>query len=107
MEENKNEINMAVFFLTNFLQRRGVMDPIRHFHKHTELAIMEIMEIMEISYSHIFAVSFIFLHHKMLVNVKLMPVSVRGLYFRVADFIGLVNIEWYSQNKVGNIRILV
>ena len=25
----------------------------------------------------------------------------------VADFIGFINFEWYGQNKVGNIAILV
>ena len=29
------------------------------------------------------------------------------LHFKVADFIGLVKFEWYSQTKVGDIDILV
>ena len=42
----------------------------------------------------------------MLVNVKSNQL-VRGLHFQVTYFIGLVNMEWYSQNEVGNIDILV
>ena len=43
----------------------------------------------------------------MLVNVKLDVSSQKGLLFKVADFIGLVNFKWHSQNKVGNIVILI
>ena len=34
-------------------------------------------------------------------------VGIKGLHFEVSDFISLVNFEWHSQNKVGNIDILV
>ena len=30
-----------------------------------------------------------------------------ALSFKVVDFTGLFNFEWYGQNKVGNIAILV
>ena len=30
-----------------------------------------------------------------------------GYFLKVTDFIGLFNFEWYSQNKVGNVGILV
>ena len=46
----------------------------------------------------------------MLVIVKLNDscYGIRGwLHFKVADFVGLVNFEWHSQNKVGNVGILV
>ena len=43
----------------------------------------------------------------MLVNAKLDCQLVKGLPFKVADFIGLFNFEWHGQNKVGNIAILV
>ena len=36
-----------------------------------------------------------------------MSVSIRGLDFKVVDFIGLGNFEWHSQNEEGNIGILV
>ena len=36
-----------------------------------------------------------------------MSVSRRGLDSKVADFMGLVNFEWYNQNKVGTIGIIV
>ena len=36
-----------------------------------------------------------------------MSVCRRGVHSKVADFIGLVNSEWYNQNKVGNIDIIV
>ena len=32
---------------------------------------------------------------------------VKGLPFKIADFIGLFNFEWPGQNEVGNIAILV
>ena len=34
-------------------------------------------------------------------------VGIKGLHFEVSDFISLFNFEWHSQNKVGNIGILV
>ena len=43
----------------------------------------------------------------MLINVKLDCQLVKGLSFKVADFIGLFNFEWNGKNKVGNIAILV
>ena len=36
-----------------------------------------------------------------------MSVWRRGVHSKVADFIGLVNSEWYNQHKVGNIDIIV
>ena len=33
--------------------------------------------------------------------------GVIGLHFKVADFIGLINFEWLSQNEIGNIDIVV
>ena len=51
-----------------------------------------------------------FLHYldlKVLVNMKLDVSWQKGLPFKVADFIGLLNFEWYSQNEVGNIDVLV
>ena len=31
---------------------------------------------------------------------------VKGISFKFTDFIGLLNFEWHSQNKVGNIGFL-
>ena len=42
----------------------------------------------------------------MSVNVKSNHL-VRELHFQVTYFIGLFNFEWYSQNEVDNIGILV
>ena len=36
-----------------------------------------------------------------------MPVGITGLHFKIADFIRLVNFEYYSQNEFGHIAILV
>ena len=36
-----------------------------------------------------------------------MSVGKKELPFNVEDFIGLFNSEWYGQNEVGNIAILV
>ena len=36
-----------------------------------------------------------------------MSVDIKGVHFKVADFTGLVNFEWQSQNEVGNIDIFV
>ena len=36
-----------------------------------------------------------------------MSVGKMGLHFKVTDFTGFVNIQWHSQNEVGNIGILV
>ena len=36
-----------------------------------------------------------------------MSVGIKGLHFKVADFIGLVNFECQSQNEVGNIDTFV
>ena len=51
-----------------------------------------------------------FLHYldlRMLVNVKQYVSWQKGLPFKVADFIGLFNFEWHSQNDIGIIGILV
>ena len=36
-----------------------------------------------------------------------MSVDKSDYFLKVTDFIGLFNFEWYSQNKVGNVGILV
>ena len=43
----------------------------------------------------------------MLVNVKLQVSWLKGLPFKVANFIGLFNFEWHGQNKIGNTAIPV
>ena len=43
----------------------------------------------------------------MLVNEWLDDSWWKGLPNKVAEFIGLFNFEWHSQNKVGNIGILI
>ena len=43
----------------------------------------------------------------MLVNVKLDVNWQRGLPFKVANFIGFVNFEWHSQNRVNNIILVL
>ena len=43
----------------------------------------------------------------MLVNGRLFVNWQKGLHFKVTDFIGLFNFEWYGYNGVGNIAILV
>ena len=43
----------------------------------------------------------------MLVNTKLDVTWLKGLPFKIANFIDLFNFEWHGQNKVGNIAILV
>ena len=35
-----------------------------------------------------------------------MPVEKKTLYFKVSDFIGLLNFKEHSQNEVGNIGIV-
>ena len=35
-----------------------------------------------------------------------MPVEKKTLYFKVSDFIGLLNFKGHSQNEVGNIGIV-
>ena len=71
---------------------------IRHFHKLKKLVIMA------------FQYSCSFLHYldvKMLVNMKLDVIWHKELLFRISDFSGLFNFEWHSENKVGNVGILV
>ena len=36
-----------------------------------------------------------------------MLVGKKVLFFKVADYIGILNFEWQGQNKVGNIAILM
>ena len=73
---------------------------IRHLHKHTQLAILALLPTL---YPNIFAVSLYGPY-----DVKL-DISMRGVHFMVADFIGLgrFNFEWHYQNKIDNIGILV
>ena len=48
-----------------------------------------------------------YLYLEMLVNEKLDVSWQKGKPFKVTDFIGLFNFEWYGQNENGNIAILV
>ena len=43
----------------------------------------------------------------MLVNAKnSMSVGTRGLHFKIAYLINLLNFEWFSQNEVSNVLVL-
>ena len=58
-------------------------------------------------YFHIEPNLLLYLHHMMLVNVKLNVEGRKGSHSKIADFMGLVNFERYNQNSIGNIAIIV
>ena len=77
------------------------MMAIRVFHKRTKLALLPALHFP------FFCRFLLYLDHMVLVDVKLEISWKRWVNFKVADFIGLVNFEWHSQNKFGNVGILV
>ena len=48
-----------------------------------------------------------FFHHLILTILINRCQLVKGLPFKIADFVSLFNLQWHSQNKIGNTGILV